>query len=423
MLQEIDKRSLFNQTTHYSYLIANLAIEPIRLYVWGVLRAFVAPSFDALSQKTQNVFTEAVSTGNHEALKGKISQEDFFSSSPYFKTKSNEIAFRFLLGTAILVTPLVGIGAVYLPYITRSIQAAFTCGILGQGLHSALTYFSKREFTVIQPENISEMVATCTSIASWNIGLVSVFAPLNVGTWESIVTIHFAKQISKQASRIDRQAKVIRNLGSDIVCFQEFFDPLQAKALYNQVRDLYPHAYLDIGAHIWKGPSGLGVFSKIPLQNFHVHNFKTEPQGLDKGTNKKFATFDVLIQGKTTRIYATHLNCGNNPVTRKAQLEEIKAHMDGPKDLCLILGDLNIDKNASDAVDTAYFNKHFIDLLPPSYTCSDVLKFKHSRCSAIGFECIDYIASTSPLETKNPKIQIDSETLNLSDHFPISVEF
>ncbi len=433
MTQETNGLDPFNQARHYGYQVANYAMEPIRLYVWGILRAFVAPSFDTTSQKTQDVFCEAFrsssQTGNLQEFKEKISQANFSSSSPYFKTKTQEIAFRVLLGAAVLAVPIIGTGALAIPVITRTIQLAFGCGVLGQILHAGIASFSKRTYTVIGEENISKEITTCTSIASWNIGLVSVFAPLNVGTWESVVSCHLVKTLLKNfgidvaPSRIERQAEVIRKLNSDIICFQEFFDPLQAKALYNQVSDQYPHAYLDIGAHVWKGPSGLGVFSKAPLQNFQVYDFKTESQGINRCGNKKFVSFDVQIQGKKTRVYTAHLDY-NQPETRKDQLKEIKSHMDlSGVEQCMILGDLNFDRMAPNAVDTAYFNENFIDHLPPNYTCSDILKFKHSGISEIELESIDYIASDKPLETKNPRVQIDLETLNLSDHLIVSVEF
>lgn len=443
MITEADGMDSFNLAVHYGYQVANYAMEPIRLYVWGTLRAFAAPSFDTVTQKTQDVFSQAFGpenhTGNLEGFKNVITQADFTVSSPYFDTKIQETAFRMLLGAAVIATPVMGTGIVGLPLAIRVIQAAFSCGFLGQILHTSLAYLSEKDYTVIQPENASKQIATCKSIASWNIGLVSVFAPLNVGTWESVVSFHWAKNalrklgIDMGSSRIEQQAEVIRQLNADIIIFQEFFDPLQAKALHELVADTYRYACLDIAPHAWKGPSGLGVFSKIPLHNLQVHDFKTEPQGLDKGTNKKFVTFDVQMRGKKIRIYAAHLNCGNNPEARRSQLDEIKLHMDsslaeGDVEDCMILGDLNFDRATPDAVDTKYFNDHFVDSISPDrqpiYTCSNVLKFKHSGSSEIDFESIDYIASRKGiLKARDAGGILNSDTLNVSDHVPVCAEF
>lgn len=86
-----------------------------------------------------------------------------------------------------------GTGICSFAYLTRGIQVTFNCGILGQFFHSGLTSFSNKNFTAIQPQNASKEIAQCRSIATYNIGLVSIFAPLNVGTWESIVSFHWIK--------------------------------------------------------------------------------------------------------------------------------------------------------------------------------------------------------------------------------------
>ena len=415
---------------HFGYQGANYGMEPIRQYVWCLLRAFATPSFEKISEKTENIFQKNLQGGNTQEFKEIISSQDFSLSNPYCSTKTSELAIRILLGAAVISIPIIGTGAIYLPFITEGIQDAFCLGILGQALHAGISLISPKNVTVIKPENSSPEVANCQSIASWNIGLVSVFAPLNVGTWESIISSHLVKTLfqdiglSTSPSRLQIQAEVIKNLNKDVICFQEFFDPLQAKTLYNQVWEQYPYAYIDIAPHFWKGPSGLGVFSKIPLQNFQVNDFIVKGKGFDKGTNKKFVSFDVLIQGSLTRVYTAHLNCGDHPETRLAQLKEIKAHMEASKSKnCLILGDLNFDRNNPQAVDTAFYNTHFVDHLPPNITCSDTLKFKNSLAKIIELESIDYIGSLRLIETKNPTIHMNTEAFNVSDHLPVTTDF
>lgn len=433
-----------NNSIHYGYQLANYAMEPIRWFVWGALRVFAAPSHETVATRTESIFTDALPfvhpQGNIAEFRDRISAVDFSLNNPLCESENQETILRVVLAVAIIAIPTAGTSIFYVPLITPFIQYAFVAGILGQVLHASLACLSDRTFTIIEPENASEQIANCASIASWNIGLVSAFAPLNVGTWESIVSFHWIKLllnklgISSTASRIENQADVIRNLGADIICFEEFFDPLQARALHEQVADIYPYARLDIGAHVWKGPSGLGVFSKIPLQNFEVHDFQTPASGFDLGTNKKFGTFDVTIQGKRTKIYTSHLNCGDNPDARHSQLQQITAHMNSEleqaTEQCILLGDLNFDRTFPDAADTRFFHENFIDFLRPEeqipYTCSNVLKYMHSISSEPEVESIDYIAlyrNQDPIHARNPRITSSPQAFRVSDHLPISVDF
>lgn len=417
--------------SHYGYQVANYAMEPIRLYVWSVLRAFVAPTFDSLSQKNSLRFKGQESKAQEFAK--KLSLVDFEKSSPYFKTKTSEVAFRVLLGAGIIAIPLIGTSVLYLPYVTRIVQIAFACGVFGQTAHSLIGAFSTKNFTAIQDER-SKGSQTCSSITSWNVGLVSVFAPLNVGTWESVVSLQWGKVALRTLgfdippTRLEKQAEVLRTINSDIVCFQEFFDPLQAKVLHQLVKDDYPNAYLDIAPHIVKGSSGIGVFSKVPIANFQVHDFQVKSKGFDRGTNKKFITFDVIIGNKPTCVYVTHLNCGDYPEIRYAQLQEIVEHMQSNDEEAkpyLLLGDLNFDRTNQDAIDTKYFHEHFSDYFAEDQpiTCSDTLKYKYSMSNSIGIESIDYIASKGKLEPTEARVVENNNCFNTSDHLPITVHF
>jgi endonuclease/exonuclease/phosphatase family metal-dependent hydrolase len=151
--------------------------------------------------------------------------------------------------------------------------------------------------------------------------------------------------------RIDKVASTIKDSGADIVCMQEIFDHNGYEALYDSLKDEYPHFYMHIGPWSFQGSfkslgfgSGLMVASKYPLDNPQFIPFEKDNTHINRGV----FSFQVLDkEGKAiSHIYTTHLEpFEEGKKLRDKELEQIISQMESekgetiPKILC---GDLNL---------------------------------------------------------------------------------
>lgn len=69
--------------------------------------------------------------------------------------------------------------------------------------------------------------------------------------------------------RIEGIAALIRAENPDLLFLQECFDPKLSEELFERLKDLYPHSFLHLKSNHSIIPSGLVLFSKLPIGDFH----------------------------------------------------------------------------------------------------------------------------------------------------------
>ncbi|NGX40183.1 MAG: hypothetical protein KR126chlam1_01528 [Chlamydiae bacterium] len=432
-----------NTWRHTFYRGAHIAIEPIRIYSWTFLRA-IAP-WKVNREDLLEKFKEKLNSDAPElSLLNGISSAQI--DNPFFRSKVVEVAFRLLLGTAVVVTPLIGTQILEVPVLTQIIQGLFLIGVLGQITHSVTSLSDRKGFCLRHGSNFRrEKKENASSIATWNIGQLPVFAPLHVGCWQSLISQHFLHKLfrkiglksCKQDTRLERQVNVLRDLKADILCLQES-SIMQVDILRKKLD--YPFVYTAIGEHPWKRSSGLTILSKVFLENFSFESFKTTA-GINRLANRGFAHFTTTIGNVNTRVYVTHLN-PSSALCRIAQLEEIESHIKKTleEEHChraLLVGDLNLDR-INDEADWEWYESHFETSPVRTVTCTNLLKFMNSlgnkkveleSIDAIGF----YLGGKSPEEglansidsTASSRqrvvsmVQVTPDSLLSSDHSPL----
>lgn len=168
--------------------------------------------------------------------------------------------------------------------------------------------------------------------------------------------------------RIDGMVDLIRSENPDLLLLQESFEKGLSEALFERLKDIYPHAYLHLKADSYKMPSGLALFSKLPIADFH---FTPHPNLLDdQKLYLEMGTCDFVLlnqEGKpAAHIAASHFlgpsRCewrkGLTDQGEKLSYEDVRqgqaesalnlfAPVGIPRYLC---GDLNIERNSAEFI-------------------------------------------------------------------------
>lgn len=100
--------------------------------------------------------------------------------------------------------------------------------------------------------------------------------------------------------------ELLKTENADILCFEEFFEPLGKKRKLSNIQQLikmgYPFYYfVPSGTKQRSYASGIAIFSRYPISDTLYYPFKETEDG------ENLLQADVHVNGKTFRVFATHL--------------------------------------------------------------------------------------------------------------------
>lgn len=190
----------------------------------------------------------------------------------------------------------------------------------------------------------------------------------------------------------------------DLVVLQEVFEPQLSESLFAALQDLYPYAYLDLSSSFTLYPSGLAIFSKLPLS---AAEFSPHPDLLDgeQQFHMGILRFGLLdAQGKTLAVIATSHFQGSSRCQWRLGLTKQGQHLNYaevrqqeaaailhniPTDVpYYIAGDLNVDRRSLEYATSLLnpvYNPQVQDALAPSQIvrATSTTYFKHLKGLAI----------------------------------------
>ena len=216
--------------------------------------------------------------------------------------------------------------------------------------------------------------------------LISEKQDIKLLTWNILGLPNDQVAVRPWEERIDAIAEKILSIDADAVILQECFEKNLSLGLHDRLKDTYAHSYLHLEEKPTPLPSGLALFSKLPLSAFR---FTPHSDLLDSERNSKMGTIDFLLLNENhlpiAHIAASHFQGSSNCEWRVgltedgqrlsyAEVREQEANaalnlskMEGiPHYVC---GDLNVDRRSTEfnsSILNAEFNSRLTDMMTAS---------------------------------------------------------
>lgn len=133
---------------------------------------------------------------------------------------------------------------------------------------------------------------------------------IRVLTWNVSWFDEQTKEDKRKKSNRKEMLQFVREQQADVLCFQEFLEKDLGGSSYNNVEEItamgYPYNYW-VGDYIkrqGKLVAGAAIFSKYPI----IGSYKTQYPGSRKErAAESLISVDLDVQGKTLRVFTTHL--------------------------------------------------------------------------------------------------------------------
>lgn len=227
---------------------------------------------------------------------------------------------------------------------------------------------------------------------------------LNVCMFPGSLPYHFGKQVPG-TERLEVLAEKIKANHPDLVFLCEMGQTFSLP-LYERIKDDYHLFVVNVGTMPSGTDTNLYFVSKMDVEKVDFVESKIPRIGDQKWMNRGY----LVIETKEMKYVYTHLHPKESPeakeVRRRQIEEEVLPLMREGKKPCLLLGDLNVDRNKEEY---KLIMKYFDDHMGNVTTCQegDVT------------ESVDYILTLkgdSGLTITKPSVDLD---LNLSDHASI----
>lgn len=200
-------------------------------------------------------------------------------------------------------------------------------------------------------------------------------------TWNILGLPNHLVAVRPWEERIDGIAALILSSDADVVILQECFEKELSVGLYERLKEKYAHSYLHLEEEKTPLPSGLALFSKLPIDQAR---FTPHPDLLDGEQNSKMGILDFLVLNKEKKpiahIAGSHFQGSSNCEWRVGLTEdgqrlsyvevrdqETKAALDLlseeiPSYLC---GDLNVDRRSAEFYSSFLNSEMNADLVDP----------------------------------------------------------
>ncbi len=215
--------------------------------------------------------------------------------------------------------------------------------------------------------------------------------------------------------RMDRLIAIIKKESPDVLCLSEV-SRLFSSPLYDELKDLYPMFFVDIGLNGGGMESALFIACRDQVLTPPTYvPFQTPAEEEQKLMNRGALIFETP---KCWYIY-THLHPKDSDTADQIRqkeldevMEEIKKRSKGNKPF-ILLGDLNIDHLSKPQEYQKMINRGFSDPQQSSY-------IKHTCVDKDRKERVDYAL----VHQKETKLTLKSDILDtgLSDHLAIKLE-
>lgn len=184
--------------------------------------------------------------------------------------------------------------------------------------------------------------------------------------------------------RIEELAELIQTHLPATLVMQEMAYPA-SRALYERIKDHYPHFFVRIGPNSPLMESGLFIASRYPIKDSGFVPFDNQC-AITRGF--------FWIETPDCVIFNSHLEPGeNNNAMRADQMKKLRSKMCEFDKPCFLLGDLNIDRYLEGHYEECQIAETFHDPLPKhTPTCSTLLEYemKGQRPPTITDEQNDY---------------------------------
>jgi len=166
--------------------------------------------------------------------------------------------------------------------------------------------------------------------------------------------------------RFEKMIEQIESANADVLCLYEVFEVTHSEALYDRLKEKYPHFYLNVGMRTIGAPSGIFVASKYPIQNPKFTAFPKETLvGRTKNSEKGCFAFDIVGNGRSvSRIFSTHPQHSEvvgqpDPDERAGRQEQMNLILHAMQRTLhctpILTGDLNFDDNEHENSDWSRF--------------------------------------------------------------------
>ncbi|MEK7340524.1 MAG: endonuclease/exonuclease/phosphatase family protein [Candidatus Rhabdochlamydia sp.] len=239
-------------------------------------------------------------------------------------SKTSNWARKFFLGMGLVVSSFLSIGTT----------------IPGAALRGITSHLEKEPFIYYQGKLPDEALKDDFSLLSWNICCVGGGYSISDGG------------VMPWPFRIDNIIAKINEEDPDILALYEVMDTAAGFHLYEKLQERYAHFYFNIGPRAIGPSSGIFVASKAEIKNPEFTPFpKQILVGRTKISEKGVFSFDVYVEEKKVKVYATHLQHSEQPQypteeeveARKKEMDLIikKAHQETGN--IIVTGDLNLD--------------------------------------------------------------------------------
>jgi endonuclease/exonuclease/phosphatase family metal-dependent hydrolase len=175
----------------------------------------------------------------------------------------------------------------------------------------------------------------------------SVAQEVKVLTWNVFLRPAFLHD--DQMGRVDSIAAHLIANEYDVLALQEVFHEKSRKQLIQKLDSCYPYHLAPKKTSVFKINSGLMIFSKYPIVE-SGHSFFDNLKAADRLSSKGVQWASVKVKGDTILIANTHLQAGTEEKfqeVRSAQYKKAKETLNAfhASISCVLLGDLNTDKN------------------------------------------------------------------------------
>ncbi|QYF49339.1 hypothetical protein RHABOEDO_001660 [Candidatus Rhabdochlamydia oedothoracis] len=152
--------------------------------------------------------------------------------------------------------------------------------------------------------------------------------------------------------RIDKIIVKILEEDPDILILYEVMDTAAGFYLYEKLQEKYAHFYFNIGPRAIGCSSGIFVASRAEIISPEFTPFPKQMLfGRTKISEKGVFSFDMQIEGKNVKVYATHLQHSEQPQyptkkeiqAREAAMDLIIEKVNQDTSNVIVTGDLNLD--------------------------------------------------------------------------------
>jgi len=266
-----------------------------------------------------------------------------------------------------------------------------------------------------EPDPCTLESSSTLTVYSNNVGI---FPDYVVAQYSESLKARKAKLVADEEERAALYAEAVLAFDGDpdLVLLQEIWSGKARDVLIAELADAYPHVAHPEGGDFQ--PSGLVVFSKLPLTAFRFAEF-TDGEGIDKLSKKGIVGVRLEKDGRDVAAFVTHLQAGGeDQQIRPSQLRECDAMIESftsfnPDAVTILAGDLNTASNKPS------YQQIFENLSGPrdSHAAGCGTLEKTGRYDDDPTKRIDYLLSFGGVDAVSTVVDPGGETL--ADHLAV----